>query len=295
MKQLLLFFSLVCFLLVGANAQNVFINEVNYLAEDSGVEIAGEAGEDLDGWSMVFYDKNGRVKHTETVNSSSIPDQENGYGSIWFDVEQGRQSDGVALVKPDGNVSSFSSYGNTGLLGLIPVVINAIEGPASGLTSDHIGTQLLPGSSLELIGTGIELLDFIWSLPLGSTPGQINTLQYFLGLPLLNSAAGSPTGTVIPQYGSDLYDYQPEMQEGGMIGLYPNPAVDRVEIRLAGEVQTSGTLEIYDFTGRRVKTAKLHAGISKTQVSVSDLPKGKYLINIFVDQQPGTSLLFTKQ
>ncbi len=292
MKQLLLLFSFVCLFVSTTTAQNVFINEVNYLAEESGVEIAGEAGEDLDGWSMVFYDKQGRVKHTENASSSSIPNQENGYGSIWFDVEQSRQGNGVALVKPGGEVSSFSSYGNTGLLGLTPVIINAIEGPAAGLSSNHIGTQLLPATSLELIGTGIELLDFIWSLPLGSTPGQINTLQYFLGLPLLNSAAGDPNGTDLPQYGSDLEDYQGQATE---IGLFPNPATDQIEIRLNGEVQQSGMVDIYDFTGRKVKTLILRAGIGKTQVNVSDLPKGKYLVNIFVDQQPGTSLVFTKQ
>ncbi|GJM34115.1 MAG: hypothetical protein DHS20C18_31160 [Saprospiraceae bacterium] len=298
MKNLLLLFFAVILQFNTSYAQNVFLNEVNYLSSTTpGAEIAGEAGENLDGWSMVLYDKNGRVTHTKEANATSIPDQQNGYGSIWFDVEQFRSSNGVALVKPNGDVSSFSSYGNSGTLFLFPTIISAIEGPAAGLTSNHIGTQLLPWTSLELIGTGTQLLDFIWSLPLGNTPGQVNTLQYFLGSLFLNNE-DNQTGATIYNSNSDVENQTFSIQsEGsyGSISLYPNPARDQLQVQFPNEVKQSAILEVYDFMGRKIKTVHAKAGVNKTQLQLSDLHTGKYLLHIFVDQEPETLLLFTKQ
>jgi TRAP-type uncharacterized transport system substrate-binding protein len=84
----------------------VFINEIHYdnSGTDSGeaIEIAGPAGTDLTGWSIVLYNgSNGSSYNTATL-SSTIPDQSNGYGTIVVNYPtngiQNGAPDGIALV-----------------------------------------------------------------------------------------------------------------------------------------------------------------------------------------------------
>lgn len=56
-------------------SQTVFINEINHFdAGSKGVEIAGPAGTDIGGWSLVLYDLNGAVITTQPIASMIIPD-----------------------------------------------------------------------------------------------------------------------------------------------------------------------------------------------------------------------------
>ena len=123
MKKLITtLFTIISFaFFVNAQSASTFINEVNYLASNpsQGIEIAGQAGQDLAGWSIVFYAVNGTVDYVEYLNSGLIPNQQNGYGSIWYDVDQGSNAGGIALVKPNGEVVQFLSYGTLGFLNTI--------------------------------------------------------------------------------------------------------------------------------------------------------------------------------
>ncbi|GJM34118.1 MAG: hypothetical protein DHS20C18_31190 [Saprospiraceae bacterium] len=275
----------------------VFINEVNYKAsdpDDQGVEITGKANIDLDGWSMVFYHENGSVTNTETVGSISIPNQDNGYGSIWFDVEQSRSSSGVALVDPSDNVISFFSYGDNLPFSSTTIIITATEGPADGLTSVNIGTQSLSGTSLELTGTGSQGSDFVWSLPSGSTPGQTNTSQYFSTPSPLSSAPNIP-GKASFKGSTDIETPIINGQNNTTIKVYPNPANDLLQVQFLGSAEAPSILEIFDFMGRKIQTTQVQAGIETTQLQLFDLPEGQYLLNILTDQKPNNSIIFSKQ
>ena len=161
--------------------QSVFINEVNYLISnpDQGIEVAGPAGQDLAGWEIVMYGIDGTVSTTKAL-SGVIPNQDNGYGAIWYDVEQGFVGNGAVLVDPSNSIIQFVSYGLDGLSN--DLVVTAIEGIASGLNSVFVGVQLLPANSLQLTGTGTTYTDFVWSIPGGITEGAVNTNQFFSSL-----------------------------------------------------------------------------------------------------------------
>lgn len=171
---------LLLWMLTGANlmGQSVFINEVNYLLSipTQGMEVVGPAGQDMTGWDIVTYNILGGVESTEAL-SGTIPNQDNGYGAIWYDVEQGfvgSVGGGAALVDPSNDVVHFVSYGP------LDLVIAAVEGVASGKTSEYIGLQnILNFSSLQLTGTGNTYTDFVWGLPSTVTQGAINTDQFF--------------------------------------------------------------------------------------------------------------------
>jgi len=161
-------------------AQTVFINEFHYdnVGTDTGefLEIAGPAGFDVTGWSIVRYNgATGLVYSSPSateVFSGSIPDQQNSYGTIVINYPQdGLQNgspDGFALVNDIGTVIQFLSYEGT---------FSASDGPANGLSSIDVGVQestsTLVGTSISLQGTG----PFTWASGVVATPGSPNTGQ----------------------------------------------------------------------------------------------------------------------
>ena len=171
--------------------ERVWMNEIHYedsrsaSAEEEGIEVAGSAGTDLTDYRIFPYDGDGtREADTRTVIlSGTIPDQQAGYGTAWFDTPMSIQNgpDGLVLAKISGgitNVIQFLSYEDE---------ISAIDGPASGFVSTQIGpeesTSTAPSNSLQLVGTGNVYADFTWTGPIADTRGAINTGQTFKPMP----------------------------------------------------------------------------------------------------------------
>lgn len=296
MKRLTFLFTL--FLLVLANvargqSTDPFINEVNYKASNPaqrGAEVAGPADTEMDGWSIVSYRPNGTVASTRPIGTGTIPDLQNGHGSIWYDVEQSSQpttgggsGGGLALVKPDGTVAQFVSYGKNLIFN---VIITATNGPAAGMTSQHIGTQLLSGSSLQLTGLGLQYLDFIWALPGGSTPGQINTLQIF-GLldDLLNGVLGLLFATdpdVNPTTQETLLALESQLSGDAHFEVlfYPNPVAENLQIKLGQPLQEAAAIRIIDATGRVVRTNFLAPQTLTGELDMSGFTPGYYAVQL---------------
>jgi predicted extracellular nuclease len=171
---------------VGVTAQAlstaVFINELHYdnASTDSGeaIEIAGPAGTDLTGYSIVLYNGNGGAVYDTDALAGVIPDQDEGYGTVSLSYAsngiQNGSPDGIALVRPDGSVVQFLSYEGT---------FAAVGGPADGLTSADIGVSENgtepAGESLQLKGTGTAYEHFAWSAVSAASFGAVNAGQHF--------------------------------------------------------------------------------------------------------------------
>ncbi|XOV80711.1 MAG: endonuclease [Aestuariibacter sp.] len=159
---------------------DVWINELHYdnKGSDSNefVELAGNAGTNLSGWSLVGYNGNGGSVY-KTVNlSGTIANLQNGYGTISFSFSgfQNGGPDGIALVDDAGVVVQFLSYEGT---------MTASNGPAQGMQSEDIGvaenSSTKKGHSLQLGGSGTSYADFYWQSAANDTPGSINNNQSF--------------------------------------------------------------------------------------------------------------------
>ena len=175
--------------------QQLFINEVHYdnhgTDADEGVEVAGPAGSDLNGWSVVLYNgKNGKPYRTVSLEGT-IPDQQDGYGTVFFPVSriENGAPDGIALVNPANEVIHFLSYEGG---------FTAATGPAEGLPATDIGVRetnnTQTGHSLQLRGKGNSLADFAWHGPGQATPGRVNAEQTFAASPG-ETSAGGPTAS----------------------------------------------------------------------------------------------------
>ncbi|MGB7440639.1 MAG: hypothetical protein WA919_06195, partial [Coleofasciculaceae cyanobacterium] len=100
---------------------SVFINEIHYDNDgiDTGeaIEIAGPAGTDLTGWTLVLYNgTNSRRSpyNTRSLDGLTISDQGGGFGTIVLEYPsngiQNGSPDGIALVDNNNSVIQFLSY-----------------------------------------------------------------------------------------------------------------------------------------------------------------------------------------
>jgi hypothetical protein len=171
-----------CFVAMASKAAGlpVWINELHYdnASTDSGefVEVAGVAGTDLAGWSIVLYNGNGGAPYGTINLSGLIPNQQNGFGTLSFFYTgiQNGSPDGLALVDSSNTVLQLLSYEGS---------FFANGGPANGLSTTDIGVSednsTPVGFSLQLVGVGSDYSDFSWSGPSGATPGKVNSGQMF--------------------------------------------------------------------------------------------------------------------
>lgn len=173
-----------------------WINELHYDNESTDVgefvEIAAEAGLDLSGWQLVAYNGNGGTVYDTLNLSGTVPDLDNGFGVLAFDLPglQNGSPDGVALVDGLGDVVEFLSYEGS---------FTAVDGAASGMTSVDIlvsETSTTPiGWSLQRSGTGQSAAEFSWADPQADTYGSVNADQSFGSDPTpVNEPPATPTG-----------------------------------------------------------------------------------------------------
>ena len=155
----------------------IFINEIHYdnTGGDTGeaIEIAGPAGTNLSGWSLVLYNGGDNQTYDTENLTGTIPDLCNG-GVLSFAITgiQNGSPDGIALVNSSSVVVQFLSYEG---------VITATNGPANGMTSTDIGVSetstTTVGFSLQLEGEGVFYEDFTWADPSANNFGDCNGEQ----------------------------------------------------------------------------------------------------------------------
>ncbi|HEX8423233.1 MAG TPA: hypothetical protein VF634_07475, partial [Pyrinomonadaceae bacterium] len=175
---------------VAGSNSTIFINEFHYddstAAGDTNefVEVAGPAGTDLTGWSIVLYNGEGTPtgrSYNTTGLPTPIPSEQGGYGTVAISYAtngiQNGAPDGIALVN-NGTVVQFLCYEGA---------FTASDGPANGQTCTNIGVSetnsTAPGSSLHLTGTGSKYGDFTWSATTANTKDAVNTGQTFNAAP----------------------------------------------------------------------------------------------------------------
>lgn len=169
-------------------APTVWVNELHYDNTagdaDEGIEIGASAGTDLAGWTIELYNGSSTVLTSYGVETLSgvVPDQSNGFGTLWFAInglqnggnEASAGADGLALIDAAGVVVEFLSYEG---------VFTPTDGAAMGMESVDIGvaeTGTTPADlSLQRTGPGVAGPDFTWTGPVDHSRGEVNAGQTF--------------------------------------------------------------------------------------------------------------------
>lgn len=180
MKRFIVNFIFVFAFAFVLNAQEVFINEINYLNEERPfVEVVAPSTIDIDGYTLHYYNAAGEVYHTQPVEVGSSDNDPNIGNSpsdecisrfVIIDVVIMLTDDksGVAMTDPHNSLVQYVTYGGTNV---------AQGGPAKNVVSDNIGKQATDDASLQLTGEGNSYDDFIWDAPGSSTAGVANEDQ----------------------------------------------------------------------------------------------------------------------
>ena len=168
-----------------------WVNEFHYdndgTDSNEGIEIAGSAGTNLNGWTLVAYNGNGGTVYNTINLSGTIADQQGGFGTLNFALSglQNGAPDGFALVDNSGTVVQFLSYEG---------LVTATDGPAAGATSTDVGVSetstTAVGHSLQLAGSGEQYSDFSWQSAAIATAGSVNNGQTLGG--------ATPPGNQLP-------------------------------------------------------------------------------------------------
>ena len=256
----------------------VWINELHYdnagADQNEGLEIAGTAGADLAGWSVVLYNGlNGRVYGTLPL-SGTLDDEAGGVGALWF-PRPGLQNgnDGLALVSPDGATVEFLSYEGA---------FDAREGPAGSRTATDVGQAELAGttatSSLQRTGTGTTGADFTWAPSAPHSRGSLNEGQT-IGSAKTAALLAAPLAAAARRPGATLF---------------PNPTRGRATLTLALEAPAEVRADVFDALGRRVATVEageVPAGTVSLRLDLTAVPPGVYVVRVAAGRAVRTARL----
>lgn len=164
--------------------QNVWLNEFHYdnIGGDTGefIEIAGNAGVNLSGYTVYFVNGNTSTVYSALGLSGTIQNESNGFGALSFSFTgiQNGSPDGIALEDADGNLLQFISYEGTITAGTTVTSLNGQTSTDVGVQESDATTAI--GESLQLTGgPGSSSLDFNWSGPVTESPGLLNSGQTF--------------------------------------------------------------------------------------------------------------------
>ena len=198
MKQINVVF--ILFLLtVSLLAQNVWLNEFHYDNEgtDEGefVEVVLEEvpGNELYDYTVTFYNGNNGLEYdSKTLDQFIVGIIVEDFIILYYYKE------GIQNGSPDGIAIDYQGILIPGQFLSYEGTFEALEGPATGVTSTDIGvaesstTQI--GESLQLLGSGTVYSDFTWQEPAAETPGNLNNGQTIGGTPQPTIIVSSPNG-----------------------------------------------------------------------------------------------------
>lgn len=220
--------------MLSAQNDTLFISEIHY--DNSGgdvseaIEVTGTAGLDLAGYEIRLYNGSNGNTYGLISLSSIIPNQSNGFGTVYFLKEeiQNGAPDGMALIDPNDNVLEFISYEGD---------FTALNGAAIGILSNDIGVSqtgsTLIGSSMELI---VDNGNWTWQSDNDGTNtfGLLNSgLAAALPIELIDFSAKSNQSSVELNWStaSELNNDYMEIER----------AIDGVQFEALGRVIGAGT------------------------------------------------------
>ena len=117
----------------------------------------------------------------------------------------------------------------------------------------------------------------------------LSDLLSYNGLATLTTVEGDTSTASVPEYGvvvnvSEIISglAQSVLPTNISVRMYPNPAGERVQLRLRSRSSGSLLLEVFSVDGRRMlqQTARVEQGSSALDFSVAELPNGQYTVRL---------------
>jgi hypothetical protein len=178
----------------------------------------------------------------------------------------GAGDDGMA-IGADGFIYNSSSNLDYTFNGIgVPPIADVIQ-------DWTIASNTVTGSTRTLIATR-SLAGSVGDFPIVNTSGQLDIFYAKGGSLNITQHSGSNRGyATLTMSASSLSTSEIAAAEKNKVSLYPNPAKNTVNFRNVDKIHS---LDIYDATGRKVKSVKPDG----ENISVEDLKSGTYYFEI---------------
>ena len=159
------------------------------------------------------------------------------------------------------------------------VVTNATETKLLGSTGKYI-THRTAGTT----ATGTKTWSFNWIAP---AAGSGNAILYGAFIAANNNGTNS---------GDQVFLTNLLIQENLTAGVmdiankadcwivYPNPATDKINIESLDAAAEMKSIDVYDITGKRLKSINYETFSQTESLDIADLPSGVYVLNIQTDK-----------
>lgn len=263
---------------------------------------------------------------------SSRANAVNGDGTVivgWQDTASGRKGakwvNGVESLITDGNgnplgeAQDVSADGNTiiGFGTFEPYIWNNITGVT---TITHPGAgSFFRGGATAISGDGSKVIGYFRPFPAAAatgegfiwtpTGGRVNLNDYVTGLGISTQGIKLSLPVAISQDGKkiagigltasnsavafylDLTSYLSANENNiaqSNISIYPNPVKNSINLKGAGKIEKA---QIYNMVGQKIMSFES----IEDMIDVSSLPKGNYVIEIFVKREGSRTFKFIKE
>lgn len=233
--------------------------------------------------------------NSNLVGDSLSFDASNSFGASSYRWEFGDGNDTIDIVSGSyrygGNGTytvTLTAYNDCGDSSVFTSLVQACGPPVSSWTYTILSTTSA-GMQVQFDGTASQnAINYAWSFGDGNTNNVsalpihtyvVPSLQYTVSLTVTNPCGDFHNKT----YRMDQIGIEEEELLGG-IEIYPNPANDHIFIRSELDGQKSGSLVIYDLTGKRILEQELNfESDHEERVDIADYPPGHYTLKILVN------------
>ncbi|HKL02713.1 MAG TPA: T9SS type A sorting domain-containing protein, partial [Cryomorphaceae bacterium] len=230
-----------------------------------GSDIDGEAGSDFSGYSVSLSEDGNVVAIGAPSNDGN--DSFAGHVRVYENnsnnwVQVGSDIDGQELMDESGWSVSLSADGKT-------VAIGAPRHSDSGrvqVYQEIAGNWILAGSDI-----------------VGEAPGDYSGWSVSISVDGTKVAIGAPHNTANGFHGGHVrvFDLSTVLSSDQFVKanfkIYPNPATEYVNVQLSEDLQLE-RVNVYSAAGQLIKTER------KQVVSVNELAKGTYIVEVITDQ-----------
>lgn len=193
---------------------------------------------------------------------------------------------------------------------VVALLQNNVEGPQVGKGSNP--TQVLPngnynhnhmlrdllvpsrfGDNVDFSAGPKASMSYVYDVPsdiggVATVPADMEVVAYLLEVPSYEIVTGCQAEMLVGFLGED------ELAVQNGLKVYPNPAKDHVNLNFDLNDNTSTQVEIFDLSGRMVKSYDLsyeYSGEYTERLDLSDLARGSYLLKANIDGKVATSKL----
>jgi hypothetical protein len=209
-----------------------------------------------------------------------IPNMDHDMHNPTTDANQAVRNGDTWLSNNIGNLVSWAKSSNSLLIITFDEdrgeMVNGASNTSNRITTIFIGGIVQGGSYSQHIDhySVLRTIEDMYGLPYAGSSSGATPITYCWKT---NNTTGIGTNTALSEHG---------------VNIWPNPAIQDINIAIGSSTYKSAKLSVYDITGRLVKESKidLHPGINESKVDAINFSSGVYIFKL-----EGDNLDFTRK